>query len=650
MADIDTETAPKGLSSTVLVLSAGLAALLTLGSIAEALDLFRAAGITLLTEQRLMVMLGIALAIAFIAFGARQGAARPAVPVYDWIAALVGLAVCAYVAWRYEWILDNLHDRPKDVVVSAIIIVALVAEGLRRTAGNVLFVFLLVFVAFGLLGHYVPGQFQGQQVDFDRMFVYIALDTNGLVGIPMVVSTTIVITFIYFGFLLEASGGSRFFTDISMSLMGRYRGGASKIAIVASSLFGSVSGSAVSNVVSTGVVTIPLMRKGGYPPHVSGAIEAVASTGGQLMPPIMGAAAFVMAEFLQIPYGTVVIAAIVPSLLYYMTLFVLADLYAGRHGILPIEEALIPKRWPVFRAGWVYLLPFAALIYALFNLNMRADTAALVGAGVAMLVGVVFGYGGQRMPLSAILNTLVTTGHAVVQIVMIGAMAGIVIGVLNITALGFAMTQALVQLGAGNLFALLIIAALVSIVLGMGMPTLGVYLLLATLVIPSLVEVGIQPLAAHMFALYFGMLSMITPPVAIAAFAAATIAESNPMRTGFAAVQFGWAAYAIPFFFVLAPDVLMQNGFTLKVAIATLTAFAGIWFASTGIIGYMLQPMGWPMRLIAVVSGFLLFIPTSRLPYSGWTDVIGLILAVPVIVSQFSGWRSHKQTDAALGR
>jgi TRAP transporter 4TM/12TM fusion protein len=363
----------------------------------------------------------------------------------------------------------------------------------------------------------------------------------------------------------------------------------------------------------------------------------------------MGAAAFVMAEFLQIPYSTVVIAAIIPSLLYYMTLFVLADLYAGRHGILPIEEALIPKRWPVIKAGWIFLLPFAALIYALFSFNVGADTSALVGAAVAMLVGIVFGYGGQRMPASSIWKTLVTTGHAVVQIVMIGAMAGIVIGVLNITALGFAMTQALVQLGAGNLVALLIIAALVSIVLGMGMPTLGVYLLLATLVMPSLVEVGVEPLAAHMFGLYFGMLSMITPPVAIAAFAAATIAEAKPMRTGFAAVQFGWAAYAIPFMFVLAPDVLLQNGLTMHVVIATVTAFLGIWFASTGIVGFMLGPMGWPMRAIAMVSGFLLFIPTNRLPYSGWTDAIGLMMAIPVIISQVADWRSRARDIVAGG-
>ena len=293
--------------------------------------------------------------------------------------------------------------------------------------------------------------------------------------------------------------------------MGRYRGGSAKIAVTASSLFGSISGSAVSNVVSTGVITIPLMRKGGYPAHAAGAIEAVASTGGQLMPPMMGAAAFVMAEFLQIGYRDVVLAALIPAILYYVALFIQADLFAARGGITRVDPELIPARLKVLRAGWPYIVPFAVVILCLFHFNLRPHASALWAAGSLIPIGLLLGYKGERMSWRAAVAALGRTGAIVVQIVMIGAMAGIVIGVLNITGLGFALTQAIIQFAGGNLFLILVLAALISIVLGMGMPTLGVYLLLATLVAPSMVEVGIRPMAAHLFALYFGMLSMITP-------------------------------------------------------------------------------------------------------------------------------------------
>ena len=353
--------------------------------------------------------------LAFIVFPRDRSVSRISVPWYDWIAIVLAVGSCAWVAYDYERIFENLHLRQQDAVVSAILIVIFVAEGLRRTAGNVLFYFMLFFIAFGLLGHFVPGQFEGRDVDFDRMFIYIALDSNGLVGLPMVVSTTIVIAFVFFGTLLEKSGGSYFFTDISVALMGRYRGGASKIAVTASSLFGSVSGSAVSNVVSTGVVTIPLMRKAGYPAHVAGAIEAVASTGGQLMPPIMGAAAFLMAEFLQIPYKSVVVAAVIPALLYYVALFIQPDLYAARYDLGRVEESLIPKWWPVIKTGWFYLIPFAILIYALFELNFQPDTSALLGGIAVVIVGLAIGYQGKRMSFKNALMSFSITGIAVLE-------------------------------------------------------------------------------------------------------------------------------------------------------------------------------------------------------------------------------------------
>ena len=561
-------------------------------------------------------------------------------PVLDGAVAVVGAGVCFWAAWRYEPIFEAMADNPPEAVAIGAAVIAVVAEGLRRTAGNVLFGFLVFFVVFGAFGHYVPGDFQGEEVGFDRLFIYAGLDSNGLVGFPLRVSTTIVITFIYFGTLLGMSGGSRFFTDASAALMGRYRGGSAKIAVTASSLFGSISGSAVSNVVSTGVITIPLMARGGYRPHQAGAIEAVASTGGQLMPPMMGAAAFLMAEFLEIAYRTVVLAALIPAVLYYLALFIQTDLVAARDGLKAVDRDRIPARRPVFRAGWPYVAPFAVIVLCLFSFNLSPQASALWASISLLPVGLLLGYGGERMERSAPVRALAETGSLVVQLIMIGAMAGIVIGVLNITGLGFALTQSLVQFAGGNLVLILAMAAAVSIILGMGMPTLGVYLLVATLVAPAMVEVGISPMAAHLFALYFGMLSMITPPVAIAAFAAATVAESDPMKTAAAAVRFGWSAYVVPFMFVVAPELMMQGPAWL-VAQTAATAVAGVWMASAGIAGYFTRPLDPVRRILFAAAGVAMMVPAGAVAGGVWTDVGGAAGAAGLVAGE--RWAAHRQ-------
>ncbi len=636
--DVDAVRAPVA-SWTVRIAGRLLAALLTAAALAEAADLYRAVGIVVFAEQRLLALLGLALGTLYLLKGAGPGGPRLRVPWYDALAATVGLLVCFYLSWHYERIFEELYSRPRDALIGGAIILALVAEGVRRSAGPVLFIFLSSFFVLGLVSHFIPGQFQGRDVDFDRLVIYLSLDSNSLVGIPLTVATTIVIAFIYFGNLLDLSGGSRFFTDISTALMGRYRGGSAKIAVTASSLFGSISGSATSNVVSTGVITIPLMKKGGYPAHTAGAIEAVASTGGQLMPPMMGAAAFVMAEFLQISYQEVVLAALIPAILYYVALFIQADLFAAREGIARVDEDTIPPRWPVFRAGWPYVVPFAVVIWCLFYLNLRPETSALWAAGSLVPVGLFIGYQGERMRWWVIFTVLAKTGALCVQVLMISCMAGVIIGVLNITGLGFALTQAIIHLAGGQTALILLFAALISIVLGMGMPTLGVYLLLATLVTPSMTEVGIPPMAAHLFALYFGMLSLITPPVAVAAFTAATVAESDFLRTGFAAVHFGWTAYVVPFLFVLAPELLME-GSALEITHTAATAVIGVWLVSAGFMGFFARPLGTADRVLFMAAGFLLFFPAGGVSYGIWTDVAGACLAG--VLAATGGFRSQR--------
>jgi TRAP transporter 4TM/12TM fusion protein len=604
--------------------------LLAVVGVIRSLDLDRSLGLLLYTEQYLFGMLGGAFFLVFLHLGIDRKPRSGAVPWYDWICAIAGAACCGWLAIRYPKIADIVVDEPPEALITGTIILLLTAEGLRRTAGPILLGVLVFFVAFGVLGQFVPGQLQGRPIAFGQLVTYLTFDTNSLVGAPMKIVTTVVIAFLLFGALLFRSGGSAFFTELSSALMGSTRGGSAKIAVVASSLFGTISGSAVSNVLSTGVVTIPLMRKAGYKPHSAAAIEAVASTGGQLMPPVMGAVAFIMAEYLNVPYTDVAIAAIVPSLLYYIALFIQADLEAAREGIAPVPKEMIPPVGPVVRSGWIFAAPFFVLIYGMFWLNHAPEEAALYSAGVLLLVGLVFGYRGKRMGWNDVFDSVARTGILVLDLVMIGAAVGVIIGILNQSGLGFALTLLLVNVGSGNLLLLLLLAGIVCFVLGMGLPTIAVYILVATLIAPAMIETGVSPMAAHMFVLYLGMLSFITPPVCIAAFAAANLARADPMMTGFAATRFGWAAFFVPFIFVFQPSLLLE-GTAIQLIHDVGTAIAGVWIGSMGIAGYSMRRIGWVERVAYVTTGFLLLIPASLVSATNATTYLGIVLTAALL-------------------
>ena len=603
-----------------------LAVSLPLLSIAWAVNLQRYLGLAFFNEQVVAVFLGLAMALVFLT--------RPLpgrLRLLDLAGAALSLAACFYVAARYGDLLERMWMRPLDAVVTGTVILVLLVEAVRRAAGGALTVLLLLALVFALIGHMMPGQLQGMQVAPARLVVFLSLDTNALLGMALLIAATVVVAFVIFGNLLNAAGGGAFFTDLAMAAMGRYRGGPAKVAVVASTLFGSVSGSAVANVVATGVITIPMMKRGGYQPRQAGAIEAVASTGGQLMPPVMGAAAFLMAEVLQISYAQVALAALLPAVLYYAALFFQIDLLAARDNLRSPPGERLPRIAAVLAAGWPFILPFAVLIYALFGMNARPEYAAVLAAACVLLIGFWRHWRGTGgFAPTALPGLLRQAGLSVVDILMIGAAAGIIIGVMNISALGFAMTMALVGLGSGNLPLLLAIAAVASIILGMGMPTLGVYLLLATLIAPALVEVGIAPIAAHLFVLYFGMLSMITPPVAIAAFAAATISGAPAMRTGFAAATFGWAAFVLPFLFVLSPPLVMQGGWG-AIVLATATALAGIWLVTAAIVGQALRSANAVQRLALGAAGLLLLLPHD-IGQMLWTDAAGAAIGAGALL------------------
>jgi TRAP transporter 4TM/12TM fusion protein len=621
------------------------ATLLTLASNAFALQLYRSVGLLIYNEQFLAGMVALAMALVYLVQPMRRGVPRPQVPWYDWLLAGLSIGIGVHLVLRYPALSEDMTARPLDGLIVAFMTVPMIMEALRRSVGMALAIVVLVFLFYAPFGQYVPGALAGLPVKVPQLAFYLIWDPGSMLGLPVMVAATIVIAFVFFGNLLFASGGSAFFTDIALTLMGRYRGGSAKIAVTASCLFGMISGSAVSNVASVGVLTIPLMRRGGYPPHVAAAIEAVASTGGQLMPPVMGAAAFLMAEFLQVPYRDVAISAALPALLYYYALFIQADLLAAKSGLSSFEGPDVPPPWQVIKQGWHFLIPFGTLIYGLFWLNWSPELSALAASGVLMVTGPTLGYGDKKLKLRDILDALRSTGIASLDLLIITAAAGFIIGVLNISGLSFALTLLLVQIGSGNLWLLLILAAIVSIILGMGMPTVGVYVLLAALVAPAMVKVGLSPMASHMFVMYFGMMSMITPPVALAAYAAASLANTDPMKTGWVAVRFGWIAFIIPFLFIRAPSLLLEGSITTIVT-SLITALIGIWLICAAFAGYAMRPLSIPMRMGFGIAGMLLFIPAESLPHGEWTDIIGLTLGVALFGYEYMAVRRLRRQFA----
>lgn len=603
-----------------------LAAAIVLTAVGWALSLQRQIGLDLYPQQFFASILFFTLPLAFLVLPARRGTERAIVPWHDIGFALIAMSALGFVTHGYPELVLMIFARPPEIWVPGLVIIVLLLEALRRATGWALVLIIGAFVLYALFGDIFPGRLQGRPQNWQLLAGYMAVDSNGILGLPISVASTVVVAFILFGVLLGITGGSQFFTDAAMIGMGRFRGGSMKIAVLASGLFGSISGSAVANVVGTGVVTIPMIKRDGYPGHKAGAIEAVSSTGGQLMPPVMGASAFLMAEFLAIPYSQIVLAALVPAVLYYVALFIQADLEAAKLGIRPVPADQIPSG-RVVAIGLHFALAFAVLIYLLFWQRFQPERAALWSVLALCATALVIGYKGKRPSVPDLLRSVSKTGHAVLEILLISAASGIVIGVLNITGLSFNLTYLLVQIGGGNAVLLLGLSALVCIVLGMGLPTLGVYVLLAALVAPALVEVGIEPTAAHLYVLYFGMMSMITPPIALAAFAAASLAKAPPMATGWAAMRFGWSAYVIPILFAFSPTLILI-GEPAEIAFAVATAGIGVWLVSAALAGYFARLLSPARRGLFAIAGLMALVPATAFSGALFTDLVGVGLGI----------------------
>lgn len=592
-------------------------------SVAYAADLQRSIGLSVYDAQLLVASLALALVAGFLAMA--RGAATPGRYLANLAAALTTLVVGAYVAVDYVSISMEVPYLPGWLVaVSALLFGALVLN-LRPSAGLGILLVVLLFLAYGLWGHLLPGNMRSRESSVAELLVYLTMDANGMLGAALKVAVVIVVPYLLFGQLLASCGAADFFNDLALAGMGRFRGGPAKVAVSASALFGSISGSAVGNVVGTGVVTIPMMKRAGFPASYAGAVEAVASTGGQLVPPVMGAAAFIMADFMGVDYSEVMLAALPSALLYYIAIFINVDLQAGRRGIRAVPRSEMPSAAGALRAGWHFIIPFAVLFYTLFALNMRPERAAVFSVVVLFAGSLVFGYKGRRIALGDLWGIIGAAGRSAIDLLVVCAAAGLIIGVLNISGLAFNLTLHIINAAGDSVVVLALITAAISIVLGMGMPTVGVYILLATLVAPALVEVGIPVMAAHLFVFYFGLLSMVTPPVALASFAAANIAGASAWQTSLEAMKLGWPAYIVPFLFLFAPSLILR-GDALHIAWAMTTAVAGIYMVTAGIVGFQRVPLGLPMRALLMVGGILALIPAGMFPGGIWTDVGGLVV------------------------
>ena len=584
-------------------------------------------GVAIYMQQYLALVFGLIIASAFLMIPVHKSQTGRTLPWYDLVCAFLALVAGLYVVIDYKDIAINAGIITPIRVALACVTVVLVMEASRRVVGWAFITIIAVFLLYCQVCSYLPGDFALKSIPWQSLANYLYLDPQGVLGIPLQVSVTIVMVFIIFGQMLSIAGAGQIFIDLAFSLMGRYRGGPAKVAVIASSLFGSISGSAVANVATTGVFTIPLMKQAGYRPYFAGAVEAVASTGGQIMPPIMGAAAFLMATFLDISYAEVALAALVPAVLYYLAVLIQIDLRAARNNLVGLPKSKIPRLSVVIRAGWFQASPFLLLIIALFVMNLEPTDAGLLCALFTMVPCLVLnkrvGFTWKSVP-----KTMVKSGRGLLEVGVASAGAGIIIGVLSITGLGFIFSQILVSLAQGSVLLMLIMAALGSAILGMGMTVTAAYLLMVVLIAPALVDMGIPGLLAHLFVFYFAVLSFLTPPVGLAAYAAASIAGSRMMQTAFQSMRLAIVAYIVPFIFAYHPALLLQGSF-LEVLEGFGGAVVGVCLLSVAMEGYLFLKLSLLNRVLFALCGLLTMIPGPILTLSG----IGL--AAPLLVFEW---------------
>jgi TRAP transporter 4TM/12TM fusion protein len=584
--------------------------------------------------QRATTM-GFALALTFLGFSAkRKGGKKTSIPVYDWILAALSVAVVVYLFINYrELVMRGGSPLTMDIVMGCIAIV-LVIEAARRVVGLPLVIVACVFLAYAFLGPYLPGMLGHRGYGLDRVASQMYITLEGILGTPMSVATTFVFAFILFGSFLEATGGAKQFIDLAFSLTGRYAGGPAKTAVVASGLLGTISGSSLANVVTTGSFTIPLMKKTGYKASFAGGVESSASSAGQIMPPVMGAAAFIMAETTGIPYLRICGAAAIPAVLYYLAVFLSVDMEARRTGLKGIPKDEIPKFLPTLKRSAPLLIPLVVIV-VLMVMGFSPLRAALVSTAV-MIVGSCFSKHTRLTPMG-FLEALKKSAFNAISVTVACAICGIITGVITLTGLGLKLSDLILAASGGVLLPTLFLTMIASIILGMGLPTTAKYIVLAAIAAPAMTRLGVPMVGAHLFILYFGVIAELTPPVALTSYAGAAVAKAPGMETALQGLKISIAAFFIPFMFVLYPSLLFENVTVVGMATGLLSSFVGVTCLAAASIGYMFGQLKLWQRGILLVAVFLL-VHTSI-----WTDLGGIAIIAAIAAMQLIKRKTQKE-------
>jgi len=595
------------------------------------------------------IHLGFAFCLIFLLFPTNKKWSRTKLHPLDAVLSVLGAAAPLYITvlWTYTLSQRSGNATPLDIAIG-IVGVLLVLEAARRVVGLPMVIVALVFVAYAFLGPYIPGKMAHRGVTVNGLIEHLWFTTEGIFGTPIGVSSTFIFLFILFGSFLEKTGIGQFFIDISNAIAGWAVGGPAKVAVIASALEGTVSGSSVGNVVGSGSFTIPMMKKLGYKPEFAAAVEATASTGGQIMPPIMGAAAFLMAEFTGIPYGRIAIGAAIPALLYFFAVFTQVHFEAHKLGLKGMKREDLPKAKDIWLKRGYLMIPLVTIIYLLEEgaTPMKAAMwAIIISVAIASIVSIINLILGKKATFTFmdVVKGLEAGARGALGVIAACACAGIIIGVVTKTGLGLKLGEVLVSAAHGNLMLTLIFTMITSLILGMGVPTTANYVITSTIAAPAIIMIlnhtagyPFPPnseaviLAANMFAFYFGVIADITPPVALAAFAGAAIAKCDPMKVGIQATKLGIAAFIIPFIFVFDPQMLlfgvMDN--PVKMVWMIITAIVGIVGLAAGVEGYMFANMKWYERIAAIIGGLGMVTPAL------WDDFAGGALLIAVVVFQ----------------
>lgn len=592
-------------------------------------------GLWLALKQRAL-HLAFTLALIFLLYPTTKkgiGSDKSKVPLWDIVLAILGAFTSLYLIIYYNELVFRAGLPSRIDLIMGGITILLVLEATRRAIGPELPIVVVVFLIYAYFGPYMPGFLAHRGYSLERIIEHLYMQTEGIYGIPLGVSSSFVFLFILFGSVLNKTGMGKFFIDLSMALAGHTTGGPAKVAVIASGFMGSINGSSVANVVTTGSFTIPLMKSIGYKKDFAGAVEAAASTGGQIMPPVMGAAAFVMSEFLEIPYIKIAAAAIIPAIIYYIAVITMVHLEACKYDLKGLPKERLPKAKEVLQEKGHLLVPIIGLVYLLvrgYTALFAAFWAIVMSLAISMLKKE------TRLNLKGLLGAFEDGAKGALGVAAACACAGMVVGVVTLTGLGLKIANGIVSLGGGNLLLTLFFTMIASILLGMGLPTTAKYIILSIMAAPALVQLGVLPLAAHMFILYFGVIADLTPPVAVAAFAGAGIAGGNTMRTGFISVRLAVAGFMIPYIFAINPALMGLGGSFIQTIQLVITSLAGVLSLGAAAGGYLLVKTPFYERILLLISAILLISPDLM------TDIIGIIILMTILFLQHTRQKKQK--------